>query len=184
MEIRISSNQVLRILQVISWIIFIALLVDAGGIIFNVIFTFAYNSDNTEHFWGGANLKNLYEYDHGQYVVIGIYMGIVTVLKAIMFYVIVRFLSSKKLIVDTPFNPALRKFVLILSYISIGIGIFAHMGVNYSKWLAGKGVSMPDSQLLKLGGADVWFLMAVTLIVIAQILKKGIKIQTENDLTI
>ena len=43
---------------------------------------------------------------------------------------------------------------------------------------------MPDTQLLHLGGADVWLFMAVILFIIAQIFKRGIEIQTENELTV
>jgi hypothetical protein len=43
---------------------------------------------------------------------------------------------------------------------------------------------MPDIENMRLGGADVWLFMGVTLFVIAQIFKRGIEIQTENDLTI
>jgi len=43
---------------------------------------------------------------------------------------------------------------------------------------------MPDVQYLRLGGADVWLFMGVTLFVIAQIFKRGIEIQTENELTV
>jgi len=45
-------------------------------------------------------------------------------------------------------------------------------------------VKMPDTQHLRLGGADVWLFMSVTLFVIAQIFKRGIEIQTENELTV
>jgi hypothetical protein len=43
---------------------------------------------------------------------------------------------------------------------------------------------MPDAESLHFGGADVWLFMGVTLFVIAQIFKRGIEIQAENDLTV
>lgn len=43
---------------------------------------------------------------------------------------------------------------------------------------------MPDVQYLGLGGADVWLFMGVSLFVIAQIFKRGIEIQSENELTV
>ena len=47
-----------------------------------------------------------------------------------------------------------------------------------------QGVEMPDVQHLRIGGSDVWLFMGVILFVIAQIFKRGIEIQTENELTI
>jgi hypothetical protein len=37
---------------------------------------------------------------------------------------------------------------------------------------------------LHLGGADVWLFMGVILYIIAQIFKRGIEIQAENELTV
>jgi hypothetical protein len=43
---------------------------------------------------------------------------------------------------------------------------------------------MPDIEHLRLGGADVWLFMGVTLFVIGHIFKRGIEIQSENELTV
>jgi hypothetical protein len=43
---------------------------------------------------------------------------------------------------------------------------------------------MPDIHYLRIGGADVWLFMAVVLMVIGQVFKKGIALQTETDLTV
>ena len=43
---------------------------------------------------------------------------------------------------------------------------------------------MPEVQYLRLGGADVWLFMGVILFVLAQMFKRGIEIQSENDLTV
>ena len=37
---------------------------------------------------------------------------------------------------------------------------------------------------LGIGGGDVWLFMAVVLMVIGQVFKKGIELQTESDLTV
>jgi hypothetical protein len=51
-------------------------------------------------------------------------------------------------------------------------------------WLTKQGVKSADLQSLHIAGADVWLFMAVILFVIVQIVKRGIEIQRENDLTI
>jgi hypothetical protein len=43
---------------------------------------------------------------------------------------------------------------------------------------------MPDMHYLRMDGADVWLFMAVVLIVIGQVFKKGTELQTESDLTV
>ena len=83
-----------------------------------------------------------------------------------------------------PFNNEVRRFIFLLSYIAFVIGLFSGYGIKYSGWLIMQGVKMPDTHFLRFGGADVWLFMAVILFVIAQIFKRGIEIQTENELTV
>ena len=101
-----------------------------------------------------------------------------------MFNQIIRVLHSKKLNFSQPFNIYIAKFISTMAYLSLGIGLFSFWGVKYTQWLVDLEVSMPDISHLRIGGADVWLFMCVILFVIAQIFKRGIEIQTENELTI
>lgn len=185
MDIKITTNQVLKVLQVLSWIIFIGLCIDAGGIIVNTFITLFINPLGVKNFWEGADyLSSLYQFDSGYFFVITLLMIIVAVLKAIMFYLIVKLFTDKKLNISQPFSAELRRFIVQMSYLALGIGLFSHSGFKYSLWLTTHGAAAPDLQSLNLAGADVWLFMAVILFVIAQIVKRGIDIQNENDLTI
>ena len=185
MEIKITTNQILKVLQILSWLIFIGLCIEAGGIAVNTIITLFINPLGVENFWKGADyLSPLYKFDHGHFFVITLTMIIVAVLKAIMFYLIVKLFTDKKLNISQPFSIGLRRFILNLSYLALGIGLFYHSGFKYSEWLTKQGFKSADLQSLDISGADVWLFMAVILFVIVQIVKRGIEIQNENDLTI
>ncbi len=180
MEIRITNNQILKILLIVSWIIFIGVCVEAGSFLFNILYTMVLNPGNSSY----LQLSELYAYDHGQFVVVLIFMSIVAIMRALIFYLIVKILHEKKLDMSQPFNKEVGRFILKVAYLALGIGLFSYWGVKYTEWLESLGVKMPDIQFLRLGGADVWLFMSVTLFVILQIFKKGIEIQTENELTI
>ena len=185
MEIKITTNQVLKVLQILSWIIFIGLCVEAGGIAVNTFITLAINPQGAANFWEGSGyLSSLYQFDKGHFFVVTMIMTIVAVLKAIMFYLIVKMFTDKKLNMSQPFSLELRRFILNLSYLATGIGLFSYSGYNFTAWLSKQGVATADLQALQMGGADVWLFMAVILFVIVQIVKRGIEIQNENDLTI
>lgn len=185
MGIKITTDQILKILQILSWIIFIGLCIETGGIVVNTIITLFINPLGVENFWVGADyLSSLYKFDQGHFFVITLIMIIVSVLKALMFYLIVKLFTDKKLNISQPFSLELRHFILELSYLALGIGLFSHFGFKYSVWLTGQGVNTADLQSLRIAGADVWLFMVVILFVIAQIVKRGIEIQNENDLTI
>ena len=184
MEIKITTKQVLKVLYVLSWIIFVGLCVEAGGIIFNAIFTMTMNPLSARQFWEGIDLSALFEFDKGQFLVETLLMSIVGILKAILFYLIVKILHDKKLDLAQPFNLDLKRFIANMAWLALGIGLFSQWGAGYTKWLVSKEITMPDIQILQFGGADVWLFMGIILFVIAQIFKRGIEIQSENDLTI
>jgi hypothetical protein len=184
MEIRITTNQILKVLQILSWIIFIGLCIEAGGIAFNMFMTLAINPNGANNFWEGADLSTLYNFDAGHFFVVTFIMTLVAVLKAIMFYLIVKLFSEKKLTISQPFNKELRHFIVLQSYLAFAIGLFSLVGIEYIGWLTKQGLKSINLQSLHLLGADVWLFMAVILFVIVQIVKRGIEIQNENDLTI
>ena len=178
------TNLVLKILYVLSWIIFVGVCIEAGGSIFSSFYTMVINSYNARTFWEGNDLSALYNYDPGHFLAETSYISIAGVLKAIMFYLVIQIQHDKKMNLAQPFNNEIRRFILKVSYLAFGIALFTWWGVKYTKWLVSQGVPMPDTQNLRLGGADVWLLMGVTLFVIAQIFKRGIEIQSENELTV
>jgi hypothetical protein len=184
MEIKITIKQMLKILHILSWIIFIGLCIEAGGILFNAFFTLVINPIAAKNFWQEVDLSSLFNSDKGYFIAETLLMSIVTIMRAILFYLIVKILHDKKLNLMQPFNTEMKRFISNVSYLAIGTGIFCYWGAKYTEWLTTKGIVMPDVQSLGLGGADVWLFMGITLLVIAQVFKRGVEIQSENDLTI
>jgi hypothetical protein len=180
MQIMITTRRVLTILYVLSWIIFIGVCIEAASFFFNAFFSLAINPQAADYF----HLSALYQYDRGHFFVQLLLMGIPGVLKAIIFYLIVKILMDKKLDMAQPFNNEMGRFVFSVSYLALGTGLFSFWGMKYAQWLVQQGVQMPDIQHLRLGGADVWLFMGVTLFIIAHIFKRGIEIQSENELTV
>lgn len=180
MEIIISTKQILKVLYIIAWIIFIGVSIEAGSFIFNAIYSAAFNAQAADYF----QLTSLMQYDRGHFLVQLLLMAIPGVLKATLFYQVVRLLMNNKLNMAQPFSAAVGRFIFTMSYLALATGVFSHWGMKYAKWLSTQGVTMPDSEVLRLGGADVWLFMGVTLIVIGHIFKRGIEIQSENELTV
>ena len=178
------TKLILKILYILSWIIFTGVCIEAAGFIVNSFFTLLLNPVGAKHFWQEVDLSALYYFDHGYFFVETLLMSIVAVLKACMFYLIIKMLGDKKLSMSQPFNNEVRLFLIRGSAFAVAIGFFTAWGVKYTEWLVDKGVPMPDTQHLRLGGADVWLFMGVILFVIAQVFKRGIEIQSENDLTV
>jgi hypothetical protein len=178
------TRQILKVLQVLSWVIFIGVCIEAGGSLFSAFYTLVINSFNARTFWVGNDLSALYTYGKGYFFSETLLISIASVMKACMFYLIIKILHDKKLNLSQPFNNEVKVFIIKISGLAFGIGLFTWAGVKYTEWLVNQGVKMPDTQHLRLGGADVWLFMGVILFVIAQIFKRGIEIQSENEFTV
>jgi hypothetical protein len=142
------------------------------------------NSINAKTFWEGNDLSGLYIFGRGYFFTETLLISIASVMKACIFYLTIKILHDKKLSLSQPFNREVKLFIIKVSCLAFGIGLFTWAGATYTEWLVKQGVKMPDTQHLRLGGADVWLFMGVTLFVIAQIFKRGIEIQSENELTV
>ncbi len=184
MEIKITTKQILNVLYILSWLIFVGICIDTGGVLSNAIYAFFFNPVIAQKFWSGLDLSSLFQFDSGYFLVETFLMSIVGIMKAIMFYLIIKLIHDKKLNLLQPFSKEVRKFIFNLAFLTFGIGLFSSWAVKYAEWFESKGVVMPDSNLLKIDGAGVWLFMSIVLFIIAQIFKRGIEIQEENELTV
>ncbi|MFN7325347.1 MAG: hypothetical protein ACK5SQ_02070 [Chitinophagales bacterium] len=170
----------LKGLQVLAWVLFIGLCVEAGGIIVNAIISLFFHPEASSRFWGGLNLYGLYLFNQSHFVTLVILLSLVAVLKSILFYLIVDLFHQKKVDFAFPFNEMLGKYLFNLSYLAFGIGLFSYWGSQFAK----KILLESNYNDLNLQGADIWIFMGFILIIFALIFKKGLEIQKENELTI
>lgn len=184
MEIKIGSQDVLKTINIIAWIVFIGLCIESGGIIFNAFYTLFFNPIGAKNFWMKADLSAVYNFDKSYFLVVIVLMSIVSLLKALMFYLIIKLFHSPTFQFSQPFNKTLDRFIANLAYLSFGIGLFSIWGNRYCDWLSLKEIFIPSIQSLRLGGGDVWLFMCAILFVIAFIVKRGVEMQTENELTV
>lgn len=184
MEIKIGSKQILFVLHLLSWLLFVGVSIEAGGFITNTIRVYFFNPSIARNFWNHTNFEPLYNYDSVWFLIQTGLICIASVLKALLFYSIIKLFLDNKIDLDKPFNIAVNKFLFNLSYLCFGVGFFSNWAANHSKWLIQKGIKMPAIDAMKIDGGDVWLFMGVVLIIIAFIFKRGIEIQNENDLTI
>lgn len=181
---KMSTKQILNLLHILSWIIFIGVCIEAGGFIFNAFFTLVINPSDAGHFWREIDFSHLYAYGTGYFIAEVLLIIFVSIMKAYMFYLIVKMLGNKSLSMSHPFSAEMGRFIFRIAYMALRIGILAWIAVGYNDWLVKQGVKMPEIEYLRLGGVGVWLFMGMALLVIAQIFKRGIELQSENELTV
>jgi hypothetical protein len=181
---KVNTRQMLKILHVLSWIIFVGLSIQTAGHIVGAVTTLTLTPERARYFWHEVDLSALYQFDRGYFLAESIHIIIVVIMKAYLFYQIIKILHEKKVNMSQPFNDEMGRFIFKVSYVALLIGAFSFWGAKYTNWLVKKGVTMPDIQHLGFSGADVSLFMGITLYILAQIFKRGIEIQTENELTV
>ena len=185
MEIKITTSHILKLMQVLSWIIFIGLCIQAGAIIVSTFAHLFFAGAASKSNWAYENyLSQLLAESKSHFITVSVLMVIVAVLKAIMFYLIVKIFHEKKQKLSAPFNEGLVRFILNSSLLALGIGLFSAWGERYCEKLTHQGFPAPDLSTLHMEGASVWLFMAAILFLIVQVVKRGVELQAENDLTI
>lgn len=178
-----KTKVILTLLYIIAWIIFVGLSIEAGGFITNAVFVLI-KPEAVPYLWQQADLRDLLKYGHGYFFTQVLIIGVVSALKAILFYLIISILHNKQVRIEQPFTNIAQRFILRIASLALLIGLFSSIGAEGAAWLSGQGVKMPNLESLHLSGSDVWIFMSIALFVVAYIFKKGIELQTEQDLTV
>jgi len=110
------NNIVFTGLHIISWIIFVGLCIEAGGLIVNFIFSL-YKPEFVQNLYQKLDLSQIY--NTNIWVYFGLYGFILTIsiLKAYLFYVVVMLLHKIDLL--KPFNSHVADQIKKISYITL-----------------------------------------------------------------
>jgi hypothetical protein len=171
-----KTEQIITIFKVISWIIFIGLCINAGGIVISAIIDFIKDGDASA-LYSGLDLSELKQHSSRYYLYILSFLVPIAALKAYIWFLVVQLFS--KINLEQPFTLSLSATISSISYYTLIVGILSIIAKSYDKWLSKKGIDLP----LDWGASDYLF-MAGIVFIIGLIIKRGVEIQTENELTI
>ncbi len=174
------NNFVFKALHIVAWVIFVGLCIEAGGLIVNFIFSL-YKPEFVQNLYQKLDLSQMYNLN--KWVFFGVYgfILVIAILKAQLFYMVIRLISKLNLL--KPFNNDVAGRIKNISYYTLSIGIISYMAQQTTKNLPHYGFEI-DTLGQFWADSQAWILMAAVIYVIAQIFKRGIEIQSENDLTI
>lgn len=175
-----KNNFVFIVLNIVAWIIFVGLSIEAGGLIVNFIFS-VFKPEMVPNLYQKMDLSELY--NRSQWAFYGMYGFVlfISILKSILFYVVIMLLL--KLDLEKPFSTFASAQITKMSYLTLSIGLISHIASEIAKKLQQTGYEIePLNQFWV--DSQAFILMAAVIYVIAAIFKKGIEIQSENELTI
>ena len=175
-----KNNFVFIVLNIVAWIIFVGLSIEAGALIVNFIFSI-FKPEMVHNLYQKMDLSELY--NRSQWVFYGMYSFVLffSILKCILFYIVIMLLL--KLDLEKPFNAFVSTQITRMSYLTLSIGLVSYIASEIAKSLHQDGYKIePLNQFWV--DSNAFVLMAAVVYVIAVIFKKGVELQSENELTI
>jgi hypothetical protein len=167
-------------LKIISWIIFVGLCIEAGGLIVNFIFSL-YNPEFVQNLYQKLDLSEMYI--RSKWTFYGMYSFILTIsiLKAYLFYIVVKLVSNINL--SKPFNSYVASQILQLSYYTFSIGLLSYIARQTAKNIQHHGYIIDDINQFW-ADSQAFILMAAVIYIIAIIFSKGVEYQEELEETV
>ena len=176
-----KTKQILATMNFMAWIIFIGLCIKTGAILYSFFVSLVINPVGAKNLYLGLNLSDLYNFNIWHYAAIVSLIIFLSGLKAYIFYLVTKIFLKINFV--HPFSTDVSLLISRISYVALGIGILTLAANGYAEWLIKRGVTFPDLQA-HLGGGGEFLFFAGVVFFIAQVFKKGIEIQSENELTV
>lgn len=175
-----TDNFVFWGLYSVAWLIFVGLSIEAGGLLVNFFFSL-YNPEFIQNLYQKLDLIEMYQNSKLAFFGIYSFILIIAVLKAGLFYAVIKLMHKMDL--SKPFNTFVAKQILQISYYTLSIGFLSYIARQIVKSLHHHSF-VPNNLNQFWADSQAFILMGGVVYIIAIIFKKGIALQTENDLTV
>jgi hypothetical protein len=175
-----TQNFVFTGLKIVSWVIFVGLSIEAGGLIVNFVFSLI-RPDLVGNLYQKLDLREMYQAN--QMAFFGMYSFIlaISILKAVLFYVVIVLIT--KINLSKPFDPFVSKQIYKISHHTFSIGLLSIIARQAAKNLQHHGFAVDNLNQFWADG-QAFILMAAVVYVIATIFSKGVEYQEELEETV
>lgn len=175
-KVQTKTDQILILMKIIAWIAFFSFVVKAGSYAISYVVSI-FNSEGASDLYMGNNLYQLRKLDFIKYSILVAGWVILLVLKANVWYRVAGIISLIK--IENPFTLEITHKLEKISYLLFSISILGYVGSAYAGWLGEIAARFQKNW----GGGEFLF-MAGLLFIVSQIFRRGVEIQSENDLTV
>lgn len=175
-----TNNFVFKGLKIASWIIFIGLCIEAGGLLINFILSL-FKPELVENLYQNLDLSEMYQRSKQAFFSMYSFILIISILKAYLFYLVIKLVT--KIDLSKPFNQLVSKQISQISYYTLSIGVLSYFARQSARNLQHHGY---DIHMLNQYWTDsqAFILMAAVIYIIATIFSKGVEYQEELDETV
>lgn len=177
-----TTNRLLNIMHVISWLVFIGLCIKAGALLYSLIVSLFINPEGANNLYLGLNLFTLREFSDFHFIMLVLLLILIVALKALMFYKVVNIFSNLNL--ESPFNQRIGLLLANISYLALTIALFLSVAIYYQSWLRiDKEIVLPTLHEFIDGGKEFLFFAGI-IFIISLVFKRGVEYQEELEDTV
>ena len=171
-----KTGQVLKVMPVLAWVAFIGYMIEAGAILTSYAVS-CIDPEGAKNLYKGMNLYDLSQFNFVYYTMSVFFMVAIPIMKSLVSFQVIKALSKFNL--KNPFTMEVARRLEKISIVAFGAWVVTMLSNVYTGWI------------LKITGklygnwisGDFIFMVAL-LFIITQVFRRGVEIQTENDLTV
>ena len=171
-----QAQQILSVMRILAWVAFVAYMIEGGAILTSYGMSLV-NPEGAKNLYNGLDLYDLSKYNFWHYTLTVSFMIGLSILKSLISFQVIKTLSKFNL--KNPFTAEVARRLEKISYISFGTWVVAMLGNAHRAWL------LELTGKLQGNWVSGEFIFMVGLVfVISQVFKRGVEIQSENELTV
>jgi len=170
------TQQILTVMHILAWVAFIGFMIEAGATLVSYSVS-SVNPDAARNLYKGLNLYNLRQFNFWHYTLTVSFMVALSCMKAFVSFLVIKTLSKVNLM--NPFKMEVARILERISHVLLGAWAIAVLSNVHTGWLL---KTTGELQGDWVGGEFIF--MAGLVFVIAQVFKRGVEIQSENELTV
>lgn len=171
-----KTETILVVMNVIAWITFIGLMIEAGAILVSYGVSIA-NPKGAMNLYKGLDWFNLRQYDFWHYTGIVSMKAAILCVEAYTAFLVIKVLSTIKL--TSPFTMEVAKRLENIAYTLFLAWVTVMLYNGQLRWLSKEVTGIEANRL----STDFIFYAGLVFI-ISQVFKRGVEIQAENELTV
>ncbi len=172
-----KTSIILKLMNILFWIVFIGLCIKTGALLISFFVSLFVNPEGGQDLYLGLNLHDVYSFDLEKYIGVASMLIALTAMKAYLAFLVVKLFLKFDL--NYPFNENTASLISKISYYALSIGVVAIIAEQYGHRIIKQGITLEIDW-----GAEQFLFFAGIIYIIALVFKKGVEIQSENELTI
>ena len=170
------TQQVLTVMNILAWVAFVGFAIEGGAILISYLVSIV-NPETAENIYKGKDLYTLREYNFWHYTLRVSFLVLLAGLKSHVWYLVIKTLSHLKL--SNPFKMETAVKLEKISYTLFTTWLVGMVSSAHTAWL----VKVTDQVYGDYVSGEFIF-MAGLVFIISQVFKRGVEIQSENELTV